>query len=80
MSPSELLKKIIIKSPKNTKYPKCFDKSDPKVYDINNYDANSFKSCGVHNHPGMELDEYFKNIFPKENSVFIEKTEPNIID
>jgi hypothetical protein len=67
---SDALKKIIQTPPQNSKNRKNFgilDKSDPRVYDISIYDINEFESCRNHNHPGMELDEYFKNIFPIEN-------------
>ena len=41
--PSELMKKIIKNSPRNSKYSKFLNKSNPKVYDIQNYDINSFQ-------------------------------------
>jgi hypothetical protein len=56
--PSEFLKQIIQNSPKYSNYPKFFNKSDPRVYDINNYDINSFKSSGSHNHPGLDYTLY----------------------
>jgi hypothetical protein len=68
--PTESLKQLIKRSPKNSKFPNYLDKSDPRVYDIDIYDINALESRGDHNHPGMELDEYFKNIFPIENEMF----------
>ena len=59
--PSESLKQIIQKSPRSSKYPKNFEKSDPKVFDIQNYDINSFVSYEDHKCPGTELSEYFEN-------------------
>ena len=44
-------------------FAKMVVKSDPMVYDINNYDLNTFENDYCHNHPGTELDDYFKNIF-----------------
>ena len=79
IKPSEFLKQLIKKSPKKNEYPKYLDKSDPRVYDINNYDINSFESTGDHKHPGTKLDHYYKNIFSKENENFtsVIKTENN---
>ena len=61
--PSEFLKRIIQNTPNELKtskyYSKILDKSDPRVYYIKNYDINSFKSCGAHNHPGKERAVYF---------------------
>ena len=73
--PSEFLKEIIQKQPSEIKqiYPKFLDKSDPRFYDPANYDTNSFEICGNHNHPGMELDKYFKNIFPITNQTYQKK-------
>ena len=34
-----------------------FDKADPKVYDIQNYDKNSFEICGAHRCQGIEHDQ-----------------------
>jgi hypothetical protein len=78
--PSEFLKKIIRSTPKNVKpmfnrkkykyYAKTLDISDPKVYDINNYDLNTFENSVCHNHPGTQLDDYYTNIFPFENENF----------
>ena len=41
--PSEFLKEIIHNSPKYSKHPKFLDKSHPRVYDMENYDMNSFE-------------------------------------
>ena len=46
-------------------YPKCLDKSYPRVYDINNYDTNSFEICGAHTHPGSKLHLYLKRQKPE---------------
>jgi hypothetical protein len=75
--PSESLNQLITNSPRNSQYPKCWDKSDPRVYDINNYDINSFESSGDHRHPGTKLDDYYENIFPLKNQNFrsVIKTE-----
>jgi hypothetical protein len=40
--PSDFLKQIIKNSPKLSKYSKILDKSDPWVYDLKNYNLNSF--------------------------------------
>jgi hypothetical protein len=47
--PSAFLKQIIQKSPKYSAYSKFFNESDPRVYDIKNYDINSFKIVNDHN-------------------------------
>jgi hypothetical protein len=60
ISPSEFLKKIIQSTPKNPKGPKFLDRSDPKVYDIQNYDINSFDIGKGHKCLGTEIDEYNK--------------------
>ena len=72
--PSEFLKRIIQNTPNELKtskyYSKILDKSDPRVYYIKNYDINSFKSCGAHNHPGKERAVYFPltYTFPVKNT------------
>ena len=53
--PSEFLKDIIQNTPRYAKNPKCLDKSDPRVYDIKNYDINSFDIGKGHKCPGIEL-------------------------
>jgi hypothetical protein len=58
--PLEFLKKIIHHSPEKTTYPLFLDKSDPKVYDIQNYDINSLDIGKGHKCSGIELDEYNK--------------------
>jgi hypothetical protein len=73
ISPSEFLKKIIQNTPKEfrtvtcTYYPKFFDKSEPRVYNIKNYEMNSFQSIGGHICQGIEPESYYKNIFPIQN-------------
>jgi hypothetical protein len=44
--------------------------SDLMVYDIRNYDINKFEKFGWHNHPEIDLEDYFKNIFLTENDKF----------
>ena len=56
ITPSEFLKEIIQNSPENSKYPKFFDKSDPKVYEMQNYYINSIVICGAHTCRGIEPD------------------------
>jgi hypothetical protein len=73
ISPSECLKQIIQDTPKYSQYPKFFDKSDSRVYDIKNYDINSFEIDGTHNHPGTELDIYSKSNNIPEISVMLPK-------
>jgi hypothetical protein len=70
ISPSEFLKEIIIKlfkKPASSKksslsciLSKTFDKSDPRVYDIQNYNINSFEIGKGHKCLGTEIDEYIK--------------------
>ena len=56
------LKEIIKKSPSEIKhrFSKFLDKSDPRVYDIDNYNINSFDIGEGHKCPGMEIDVYLK--------------------
>jgi hypothetical protein len=58
--PSDVLKKIIQKTPSETKnrYAKILDKSDPRVYDIDNYDMNSFDIGKGHKCQGTEIRTY----------------------
>ena len=73
--PSEFLRKIIINTPKNCKpayksrFPKYFDKKDPRVIDINNYDINSFDIGRAHTCKGMHLNVYFgtKTVFKMDD-------------
>jgi hypothetical protein len=59
---SDCLKEIFQKKTSEIKhrYSKIFDKSDPRVYDIDNYDINSFDIGGGHNCSGTEIDVYFQ--------------------
>ena len=65
--PSEYLKEIIINKSTDLKrygYPKNFDKSDPRVYDIKNYDINSFDiGCG-HKCPGTPIQVNKNKSYP----------------
>ena len=55
---SEVLREIIKNSSKNSRFPQTFvDLSDPKVYDMKNYDNNSFEICRGHTCPGIEPDQ-----------------------
>jgi hypothetical protein len=60
ISPLEILKKIIQDAPKGSRFQKILDQSDPKVYDINNYDQNSFEICRAHKCAGTEFGAYFE--------------------
>jgi hypothetical protein len=51
----------------NTKY---LDKSDPMVYDINNYDINSFEIGRGHKCSGTEIDVYLKSHKTLEKALF----------
>lgn len=66
--PSEVLKQIIQKSPEISLYAKILDKSDPKVYDIENYDLNLFDKGEGHKCKGAELSVYLETISMKENT------------
>ncbi len=61
--PSDFLKEIIQKTPSADKnqFAKILDKSDPRVYDIENYDINSFDIGKGHKCPGIEIDVYLKS-------------------
>ena len=69
---TEGLIKIIEKNPQKRmdrrktgrNYPKTLDKSDPRVYDINNYNINSFEIRRGHRCLGTELDAYIKKYKP----------------
>jgi hypothetical protein len=54
--PSDNLKQIIENSPSISKYPKILDKSDPRVYDLKNYDLNSFDIGDGHKCLGTEIE------------------------
>jgi hypothetical protein len=54
--PSDFLKQIIHNSPNISQYSKNFDKSDPRVYDLKNYDVNSFDIGKGHKCPGTEIE------------------------
>ena len=47
--------------PKNSKFPKSLDKSHPKVFDIKNYNINSFEICNGHNCQGIGVGASEKN-------------------
>ena len=61
--PSDFLKEIIQKRPSEIKncYAKSLDKSDPRVYDIDNYVINSFDIGKGHKCSGIENDVYLKS-------------------
>jgi hypothetical protein len=63
--PSEFLKQLIQDSPKNGRYSKVLNISDPRAYDINNYDSNSFEIRGSHKCQGIEHDVYIEKIHKK---------------
>ena len=58
--PSEFLKEIIKDTPKHAKYPKLLDKSDSRVYDMNNYNLNSFEIGKGHKCQGTDVESYFE--------------------
>ena len=66
--PSDCLKQIFQKKPSEIKhrYPKIFEKSDPRVYDIDNYLINSFDIGKGHNCSGIEIDLYLQTTYRKE--------------
>jgi hypothetical protein len=53
--PSDFLKQIIQNSPKLSQYSKIVDKSDPRVYDLKNYDLNSFDIGEGHMCSGTQM-------------------------
>ena len=55
---------FILPSEFNIDCLKNFDKSDPKMFDIKNYDINTFEIGNGHNCLGTELDGYLKDIKP----------------
>jgi hypothetical protein len=62
--PTDFLKNNIQKTPSEdkNKYPKILDKSHPRVYDIDNYDINSFDIGEGHRCPGTEISVYLKSL------------------
>jgi hypothetical protein len=62
--PSDFLKEIIQKTPSEnkhtSKYAKILDKSDPWVYDIDNYDINLFHIGSGHKCQGSEISLYLQ--------------------
>jgi hypothetical protein len=58
--PSDFLQEIFQNRPSKSKhrYAKIFDKSNPRVYDIDNYDLNSFDIGKGHKCPGTEISLY----------------------
>jgi hypothetical protein len=67
--PSEFLKQLIQNTPKYAKYSKFLDISDPRVYDTENYDLNSFEICGSHKCPGTDLDIYIKKMKKRDKKM-----------
>jgi hypothetical protein len=66
ISPLEFLKQLIHDSPTNRYgYSKILDISDPKAYDINNYDLNSLEIRGSHKCPGTDPDLYIRTMHLK---------------
>ena len=63
--PSDLLRPLIQNSPQNSKYAKTLDKLNPKVYDMNNYNINTFDVGRGHTCPGTKLEVYLKNSNPE---------------
>jgi hypothetical protein len=62
IAPLDLLKKIIHDPLSNKYYSKILDKSDPRVYDLKNYDINSFDIGKGHKCPGMPIDVYLNSV------------------
>ena len=60
--PSDCLKEIIKKSPSEIKhrFSKFLDNSDPRVYEIDNYDINSFDIGSGHKCSGTEISLYLR--------------------
>ena len=63
IAPLDLLKQIMQKKSSKPKYSKMLDISDPRVYDLKNYDVNSFDIGGGHKCYGTE-----NSIFSKSNN------------
>jgi hypothetical protein len=59
--PSDYLKQIIQNSPSISKYSKILDKSDPWVYDLKNYDLNSFDFGNGHKCSETEIKNFSKS-------------------
>jgi hypothetical protein len=77
ISPSEFLKQVIHDKPKNSGYSKVLNLSDPRVYDINNYDSNSFEIRGRHKCPGTEHDVYVEKMQKKDEKIKKMQTSKN---
>ena len=58
----EFLKQTIQNVPNFANSTKCLDKSDSRVYDIKNYDINSFVIGKNHKCTGTELDVYLDDM------------------
>ena len=56
IKPSSHLREIIFDKPKGhkTKYCKSLDRNDSRLYDIKNYDINTFEFCSPHKCDGFE--------------------------
>ena len=63
-APSESLKQIIENVGGRNRYAKSLDRSDPRVFDLENYDVNSFEISGYHKCRGTELSVYYENNKP----------------
>ena len=78
--PTETLALIIQDKPKepkctiynNSKYTKFLDNSDDSVYDINNYDINTFEIFGNHKCAGTKLRVYFQEIEKSEHKKILQ--------
>jgi hypothetical protein len=75
--PSDYLKQIIQNSPTISKYTKFLDKSDPRVYDLNNYYINSFDIGKGHKCSGTEIKNFSKSnnkpeIFVNSNAMQVQ--------
>jgi hypothetical protein len=60
IAPLDLLKQIMQDKSTRKKYAKMLDISDPRVYDLKNYDINSFDIGNGHNCGGTEISVYLQ--------------------
>jgi hypothetical protein len=60
IAPLDLLKQIMQDKSSRTNYSKMLDISDPRVYDLKNYDINSFDIGKGHKCNGTEISLYLQ--------------------
>ena len=80
IQPLDSLLDIIHDKPKKirTNSPKFIDRSDPRVYDIKYYDADSFDFGRGHRCPGTELDVYLQKNKPEIPVISLDEMENDI--